>query len=254
MEPTLTPEQALTGLRRQLEVLQEIKNRSFQEAEKEEGEWRKLTENIIEFAFGKPSASLSKFRKAVDHFSVSFAITDFLSEEEQHQENFEVRIRESESLLRILIEILKLQLPEEEGKSVYEAGESYYFYRDLNSHIAMATNDVFIVDAYIDEELFNLYVSKVPNSATVRILSKKTVPNVETVAKKYVQNRLLELRSSKSIHDRLVFVDQRGWVIGQSIKDAAHSKPTYLIKLNEPSLTAVKDTHNKIWEQAKVII
>ena len=52
----------------------------------------------------------------------------------------------------------------------------------------------------------------------------------------------------------MVFLDQRGWVIGQSIKDAAKTKPTYLIELNEPSLTASRDAHEKIWKDAKSII
>ena len=56
------------------------------------------------------------------------------------------------------------------------------------------------------------------------------------------------------IHDRMLFLDQRGWVIGQSIKAAAKKKPTYLIELNEPSLTASRDAHDKIWKQAKIII
>ena len=55
------------------------------------------------------------------------------------------------------------------------------------------------------------------------------------------------------MHDRVLFVDQRGWVIGQSIKDAAAKKPTYLIELNEPSLTADGEIHNRIWAAARIV-
>ncbi len=57
----------------------------------------------------------------------------------------------------------------------------------------------------------------------------------------------LEMRSRADVHDRAIFLDQRGWVIGQSLKDAARKKPTYMIELNEPSLRASRDVHNRIW-------
>ena len=46
-----------------------------------------------------------------------------------------------------------------------------------------------IVDAYLDEQVFNLYVDKVSASATVRILSNKIGANVETVAKIWLRRR-----------------------------------------------------------------
>jgi hypothetical protein len=156
-------------------------------------------------------------------------------------------------LLRSLVSTLRLQLPEEEIKGVYEPGEEYDFYRDLSSLFAATTHEIFIVDAYLAEEIFNLYVSKVPGSATIRILSNKIGANVETVAKKYASSRPLELRFTADVHDRMVFFDQRGWVIGQSIKDAARKKPTYLVELSEPLLTVARDIYNQIWTAATVI-
>jgi hypothetical protein len=118
----------------------------------------------------------------------------------------------------------------------------------------MAQKDILIVDAYLDEEVFNLYVSKVPAGVTVHVLTNKVGANVQTVAGKYAKSGSLELRSSADIHDRAVFLDQRGWVIGQSIKDAAKKKPTYMIELTEPSLTASRAAHNQIWASATTII
>jgi hypothetical protein len=70
----------------------------------------------------------------------------------------------------------------------------------------------------------------------------------------YAKSRPLELRSSPDVHDREVFLDQRGWVIGQSIKDAARRKPTYLIELDEPLLSTARDIYNRIWAAATVVI
>jgi hypothetical protein len=218
--------------------------------DREETEWRHLTESIIEAAFGDPSSALSKF-----HMARAAGRQNVMGvSPQQRQINFELRIREEEALLRSLVSTLRLQLPEEEIKGVYEAGEEYAFYRDLSSLIETATQDILFVDAYLDEEVFNLYVSKVSAGTTVRILSNKVGPNVQTVAGKYAKTRPLQLRSSADIHDRVVFLDQRGWVIGQSIKDATQKKPTYMIELNEPLLTPSRDAYNRIWTAATVII
>ena len=253
MENTLAPERALQALRRQLEGLQKLKNRSCEEAKLEETEWKNFTHNIVEGAFGNSSTPIYQFHAARE--AGSHHMTD-TPEQQFHldQDNFESRVQAFEALLRSLIETLKLQLPEEEIQGVYNPGDEYDFYRDLSSLVEAVTNEILIVDAYLAEDVFNLYVSKVPDSATVRILSEKLGPNVEVVAGKYAKSRQLKLRSSKRIHDRMLFLEQRGWVIGQSIKDAAKKKPTYLIELNEPSLTASRDAHEKIWNEANVII
>ena len=249
--PTLAPERAWKALRRQLEDLEKLKNRNYQEADTDETEWMHLTENIIEGAFGKPSTNLSKFYSARSAgYHNLFGISP-----QQRQNNFELRIKKYGALLRSLIDTLYLQLPEKEIKGVYEpGGDEYAFYRDLSSLVATVKNDIFIVDAYLNEQVFNLYVSKVPDAADVRILSNNIGPNVVIVAEKYAKSHQLKLRSSGSIHDRMLFLDQRGWVTGQSIKDAAQKKPTYLIELNEPLLTAAREAHDKIWKQARDII
>jgi hypothetical protein len=249
-EPTIAPDRALTAITRQLDYLQRLKGRKYDEAEAGETEWQHTTQGIIEAAFGDPSSALSRFHGAKwagQHSMMGIG-------PQQRQINFESRIKAQEALLRSLVSTLLLQLPEEEIKGAYEPGDEYAFYRDLNSLIQTATKDVLIVDAYLDEEVFNLYISKVPDSATVRILSNKIGPNVETVARMYAKSRPLELRSSGGIHDRVIFLDQRGWVTGQSIKDAAKKKPTYLVELDEPLLTASRDIHNQIWSEASVVV
>ena len=174
---------------------------------------------------------------------------------QQQQRNFDLQVQECEVLLQqALTGALRLHLPVEEIQGVYGPGDEYAFYRDLSSLIQGATQEVFIVDAYLDEQVFNLYLSKVPNGVPVRILSNKIGTNVETVARMYGKNRPLKMRASADIRDRAIFLDQRGWVTGQSIKDAARKKPTYMIELNEPLLTASRKIHNQIWAVATAII
>jgi hypothetical protein len=101
---------------------------------------------------------------------------------------------------------------------------------------------------------FNLYVSKIPPQASTRVLSTKVGANVEIVAAKFASQQPIELRKTHLIHDRHIFIDARGWVIGQSIKDAGKNKSTYLIELAEPTLSAARTVHENLWKAAAVVI
>jgi hypothetical protein len=248
--PTVAPDRALRALTQQLDGLQKLKNRSYQEADAEETEWTHLTQSIIEAAFGDPSSSLERFYAA--NSAGGFVLGG--TRPQERQINFESRVKEYDALLRSLIGVLRLQLPEDKINATYASGEQYDFYRDLSVLMATAIREVFIVDAYLNEDVFNLYVDKVPAPAKVRVLSNKIGANVEAVARMYAKNRPLELRSSPAIHDRAIFFDDRGCIIGQSIKDAAGKKPTYLIELDEPALTAIRASHDAIWSAAKVVV
>jgi len=71
-----------------------------------------------------------------------------------------------------------------------------------------------------------------------------------TLAQKYVSGGNFALRNSNSIHDRVLFADNRVWVIGQSLKDAARKKPTYMVEHDEPLMRGL---YESIWQAAAVI-
>lgn len=249
-EPDLQYDRALPAIRQQLARLQNLKGRNYEEASTEPTGWKQLTESIIERTFGKPSSNLSKFWSARSAGQIYMGgMGPALM-----QSNYDQRISEFDVLLQSLIEEIELFSPDAEIKGTYDPGETYAVYRDLSAIIADAVSDVMIVDAYIDEQIFNLYVDKIALGVGARVLSNKVGPNVETVAKMFAASRSLELRVSSDIHDRLLFCDDRGWVIGQSIKDAARAKATYLIELTEPGLSALRHAHNTVWLSARVIV
>ena len=62
-----------------------------------------------------------------------------------------------------------------------------------------------------------------------------------------------EVRESLYIHDRGIFIDSNeGWVMGQSIKDCAKNKPTYLIKLRNPN--KLREIYEGMWKSSKKIV
>jgi len=141
----------------------------------------------------------------------------------------------------------------EAGEKVYPKGHVYDFYRDIREITKDAKNEVFLIDAYPDEDVLNLYIEKIPPGIKIRILTKSPQGNFLKVAQKFKeqQGTNFEVRTSSDCHDRLFFVDNTCWVIGQSLKDAG-KKPTYLVKIESYDL--FKKVFEDVWIKAKTLV
>jgi hypothetical protein len=251
----LPPEKAISLLSQQLTEIENLKGRYYSEAKDDEDQWQHLTTRIIGQAFDHTSSNHIKFQNAAnagDHTMRS----DFPGASRgrpREQPNFEARIKAFESLLKTIIKELEMFLPESAIKGAYGPGDDYEFYRDFRTIIETARRSLFIIDNYLDVEIFDLYVERVGVGVEIRILTDQLRGALQTVATKFSKRGKFELRTrSGATHDRHVFVDDRGWVIGQSIKDAALKKPTYMIELND--VTVFRNIYEPIWLTATTII
>ena len=139
---------------------------------------------------------------------------------------------------------------------IFGPGAVYDFFKALNEVVSSARASLLIVDPYMDDQIFDAYLSNAKAGVAVRLLVGKYAANVKAAAAKFAAQHgiAVEVRSSKAIHDRLVFVDGDAcWVLGQSIKDAAVAKPTYLAPLS-PDVGAPKlAQYEQIWQQGNAI-
>jgi hypothetical protein len=150
---------------------------------------------------------------------------------------------------------LELKVPEK-GKVAFAAGEVYDFFQELNGVIGSAEKSIFIVDPYLDASVFDHYLNSRKPEVNVRLLLSKNPENVKPAAEKYRQQYgdVLEIRMSNKIHDRVIFVDRYVcWIVGQSLKDAAKAKPTYLAPLAPDVVPAKLDDYESIWAEAQAI-
>ena len=144
---------------------------------------------------------------------------------------------------------LRLDLPEPEIQSVFEPGQEYELYRAVKTILGFATKEIFIVDPYTNAEMFEVYADSIPRTVSFRLLSNAAniPPAALALAQKYATGGNLEVRSSTAIHDRVLFADNRVWVCGQSLKDAAKKKPTYIVEHDEPLMRRIYDD---VWASA----
>lgn len=252
--PDIPPEKATPLLQRQLEALQRFKGKRASEVNAEEVQWKNLTEKLIIRIFGKPSTNLNQFytaRSAGEHSLMGVS-------ERQLDANLSKRVTMFESFLKSSLDELKIDVPASEIKGSYEAGEHYELHRDLGEILMKAAREVLIVDPYLDDGSFDLYVGRIARGIKVHVLvdsakNQRRQQALETVAKKFALSRgNFELRDSQDIHDRYVFVDDRGWVIGQSIKDAARTKPTYMVEIQDVS--RVLPIYESVWSSAVQVV
>lgn len=129
-------------------------------------------------------------------------------------------------------------------------GEEFEFSRQLRSRFAEATDQVFIVDSYVNEEVFNLYLSNTSPDVEKRILTKEIEGDFEAVAEKFINrsNHSVKVRKHDQCHDRLVFIDDQCFALGTSIKDAGW-KPTFIIEFE--AIEQFRKPWRGLWEEAE---
>ena len=156
------------------------------------------------------------------------------------------------------IEELKLEL-ELDGRTdigtAYAPGDTYQFFADLKAVINQAEDKILVIDPYFDGQSFDAYLASVAPGIQIRILADRYSKDINNYVAKHRQQfqTTIELRESKELHDRVVFIDNAStWIMGGSIKDAG-KKATYLIPLANPLAADKLAIYEVIWKRAKVV-
>lgn len=150
---------------------------------------------------------------------------------------------------------LELQLPSQVSH-VFGPGAVYDFFKSFRELISSATNRIFVIDPYLDEKVFDAYLEAVPRNVAVRLLAREYSSALKPAVASFVAQTgvAVEARTSAALHDRVFFLDDRScWVLGQSIKDAAKSKTTYLAPLAADAAQLKKTIYETIWAGASPI-
>lgn len=150
---------------------------------------------------------------------------------------------------------LENSLPQNNDQA-FGPGAAYDFFVALNDTIGSANEKVFIVDPYLDAEVFDGYLQGLKRGVTVRLLTSKYIDNIRVAAQKYRKQfeNHVEVRKSNELHDRIILVDdEQCWVLGASIKDAALKKPTYLAPLSADVVPCKRTLYDAVWAKAEPI-
>ena len=237
---------SLRALEKQLADLSHLKGKSYGDVLQEEEGWKQITAMIFEHSFAALSQNHTNLTRAKTKGTLRRGASPALL-----QANFEKRVDAYETCVKTAIQGIRLSLTELDIQGHYDAGNPFAFYLDLKAIVKNAKTQFFLVDAYLDTDVFELYLSDIPATIDVRVLSHNLKEPVKAISRIFAVNHRFELRSSSTYHDRMLFVDNRCWAIGQSLKDAAVKKPTYVVELDAPSQTTI---YQPIWKTATCIV
>lgn len=138
---------------------------------------------------------------------------------------------------------------------IYDKNSRFDFRINIKEIFSKADTELFIIDSWIDEDLLETYLKDIKRDLKIKVLSGKNPKGkISKLINDYnnQHNNCLEVRESSEIHDRGIFINnQEGWVMGQSIKDGAKNKPTYLIKLKDAK--KLESIYQRIWNSATKI-
>jgi hypothetical protein len=136
------------------------------------------------------------------------------------------------------------------GKEAYfPAGTVHDAYKEIRQRIVDAQHEVWIEDNYVDSTLFDL-LSNLLDSVRVRLLVQRYPRDFPLELEKFRQQHgvPVEVRTSATFHDRFIWVDDKCFHLGASIKDAGQ-KAFMLSQLEDPAnVKAVRANLESDWE------
>ncbi|UBF20717.1 hypothetical protein HRTV-9_gp44 [Halorubrum virus HRTV-9] len=132
---------------------------------------------------------------------------------------------------------------------VYNGGDELEFYYQTKNRVSRASDEVFIIDAYANEEVI-MYLNETSEKVTKRILTQGKKENLGQAAEKLVTNtdHRIEVRRNGECHDRLIFIDDQCFTIGDSLH-AAGSKPMYAVEFD--ATKRFRQPWEQMWEDSE---
>lgn len=105
-------------------------------------------------------------------------------------------------------------------QGIFYDGEVFDAYVFINDLLKLATNEIILIDNYIDETVFTIF-SKYPN-IKIKIYTKNITKQLKLDFQKYqTQYKNIELFEFKNSHDRFLIIDKKEvYHLGASLKDS----------------------------------
>ncbi len=212
--------------------------RSFTSTSREHFEW-----------LGKTHALLARWNSLE---AVSFSqVSSFLGMPQTREGN----LMQLMGILHRALADLQLDTPSKPDQA-FGPGAVYDFFKALRDLLSTATQTVMVVDPYLDDQVFDTYISGVNPTVSVKLLTTKVAEQFRPALDKYraQHSQDIQARKTKDIHDRVVMIDGNScWVLGQSINNAAKSKPTYIAPVSPDTAGEKIRIYQGIWNDSEPV-
>lgn len=144
----------------------------------------------------------------------------------------------------------------ENSLCIFEKKSTHSFDKFLRTTLSGATTKVAIADSYIDETVFDTVLDSIPKTVPVQLVYSH-IPSANQAVFDTRQRRFATeypkyaIKKYKDLHDRFLIVDNRAYIIGPSIKDAASNSPALLVALSTKDSADLDKFFHRLWVNAK---
>lgn len=129
---------------------------------------------------------------------------------------------------------------------------THSFDKFLRKLFAEAKNQVLIADSYVDGTIFDTILDVIPRTASVKLLYKHRSGNFVPRAKRFAgQYKKFATKKYKNLHDRFLVIDEIGYVVGPSLKDAASKSPALVVILARREKRRLQSFFDDLWKKAR---
>jgi hypothetical protein len=138
------------------------------------------------------------------------------------------------------------------GLIVVNRKATHTFDKYLRKIFAEARSEVLIADAWVDETIFDTVLDVIPKSIPIKLLYAQARGSFAARAARFsTQYSQFAFRRYKPLHDRFVTVDDAGYVLGPSIKDAASNSPALIVVLDSKGKRLLRSFFDELWKKGK---
>ena len=129
----------------------------------------------------------------------------------------------------------------------------YTAYKHIRRLFKRTTKELFVIDPYINEDVFSMF-EIVPVSVTIRLIASKYQGDSIVIAKRFRRERgNFDFRQSKKLHDRYLFCDNHCYLFGSSLNNFG-SLPTTIVPMHDKELgDSVREYFDSIWNECTEI-
>lgn len=129
---------------------------------------------------------------------------------------------------------------------------THTFDKFLRNILAEAKTQVLIADSWVDETIFDNILDVIPTSVPVRLVYAQARGSFQQRATRFSKEYgRFVCRRYKALHDRFMAVDDKAYVLGPSIKDAASNSPALIVELDAKEKRLLQSFFDELWNKSK---
>jgi hypothetical protein len=177
---------------------------------------------IISIGYRVNSITATKFRQWATSILKSYIQNGYVINGDKITNQRFKELENDVTLLKSKIENISNSLEDKTLKpkqGIFYDGQVFDAYIFVNDLLKLATNEIILIDNYIDETVFTIF-SKYPN-IKIKIYTANLTKQLKLDFEKYSkQYKNIELQEFKNSHDRFLIIDKKEvYHIGASLKD-----------------------------------